>query len=67
MSENCLYLNIFTPLISNASFTSHLPVMIFIHGGDFQFGYATESIYEAERLVNTTNIIVALIQYRIGK
>jgi carboxylesterase type B len=41
--------------------------MIFIHGGDFQFGYATESIYEAERLVNTTNIIVALIQYRIGK
>jgi carboxylesterase type B len=41
--------------------------MIFIHGGDFQFGYASQSIYESEHLVNTTNVIVALIQYRLGK
>jgi carboxylesterase type B len=67
MSEDCLYLNIFTPLFNDSSSTSLLPVMIFIHGGGFQSGYASESIYEAEHIVNTTNIIVALIQYRLGK
>ncbi|UJR11664.1 hypothetical protein I4U23_015845 [Adineta vaga] len=66
MSEDCLYLNIFTPLSSNVSSTHLLPVMLFIHGGDFQFGSASASIYESERLVNTTNIIIALIQYRLG-
>jgi carboxylesterase type B len=67
MSEDCLYLNIFTLLSNDSSSTSHLPVMIFIHGGGFQFGYSTESQYEAEHMVNTTNVIVALIQYRLGK
>jgi carboxylesterase type B len=41
--------------------------MIFIHGGGFQGGSSTESQYEAEHIVNTTNVIVALIQYRLGK
>ncbi|CAF3418088.1 unnamed protein product [Rotaria socialis] len=66
MSEDCLYLNIFTPLIEDSSRESLLPVMIVIHGGDFQFGWASQSIFESERLVNTTNVIIALIQYRIG-
>ncbi|CAF1101918.1 unnamed protein product [Rotaria sordida] len=66
MSEDCLYLNIFTPLSSNSLSTSLLPVMIFIHGGHFQFGDASQSIYESGHLVNTTNIIIALIQYRLG-
>ena len=33
-SEDCLYLNIYAPTPSNLL----LPVMIFIHGGDFNFG-----------------------------
>ena len=41
--------------------------MLFIHGGNFQFSDASIPIYEAERLVNDTNVIVALIQYRLGK
>jgi para-nitrobenzyl esterase len=67
MSEDCLYLNIFTPLTSNLSSTNLLPVMLFIFGGDFQFSSASDSVYESERLVNDTNIIIALIQYRLGK
>jgi carboxylesterase type B len=67
MSEDCLYLNVFSPLITNASSTILRPVMIFIHGGGLQSGYASDSTYEAERLVNTTNVIVALIQYRLGE
>jgi carboxylesterase type B len=67
MSEDCLYSNIFTPLSNDLPSASLLPVMIFIHGDDFQHGYASQSIYESECLVNTTNIVIALIQYRIGK
>ena len=67
MSEDCLYLNIFSPLITELPSTSRLrPVMIFIHGGGFQFGYASDPTFRAEHFVNTTNVIVALLQYRLG-
>ncbi|CAF1334908.1 unnamed protein product [Adineta steineri] len=66
MSEDCLYLNIFTPLCNTSSSTNLLPVMIFIHGGSFRSGSASESIYESEHFVNTTNTIIVLIQYRLG-
>ncbi|CAF3202849.1 unnamed protein product [Rotaria socialis] len=65
-SEDCLYLNIFTPLPNNSSSGSRLPVMLFIPGGNFQYLDASIPVYESERLVNTTNVIVALIQYRLG-
>ncbi|CAF3588773.1 unnamed protein product [Rotaria sp. Silwood1] len=64
--EDCLYLNIFTPLPKNPSSTS-LPVMIFIPGGNFQYLDASVPVYESERIVNTTNVVIALIQYRLGE
>jgi carboxylesterase type B len=67
MSEDCLYLNIFSPLITDSLSTDPLPVMIFIHGGGFQFGYASDPNNEAEHFVNTTNVIVVFVQYRLGK
>ena len=67
MSEDCLFLNVFTPLRTDSALAAPRPVMIFIHGGGFQNGYASDPTYEAEHLVNTSNVIVALIQYRLGK
>ena len=49
------------------SSASSLPVMIFIPGGNFQYLDASIPVYEAEHLVNTTGVVVALIQYRLGK
>ncbi|CAF4623735.1 unnamed protein product, partial [Rotaria sp. Silwood2] len=63
MSEDCLYMNIFTPL---NSVSSNLPVMIFIHGGNFQYSSASIAPYNADRFVNTTNVISVFIQYRLG-
>ena len=41
--------------------------MIFIPGGNFQFLDASIPVYESEHLVNTTNVIIALIQFRLGE
>lgn len=35
-SENCLFLNIYTPNLSTT--TKALPVMVWLHGGGFTFG-----------------------------
>jgi carboxylesterase type B len=59
--------NIFTPLSTQTPSSSPLPVMIFIPGGEFQYFDASEPVYNSERLVNTTNIIMAFVQYRLGE
>jgi carboxylesterase type B len=41
--------------------------MIFIPGGDYQYLGASLPVYNSERLVNTTNVIVAFVQYRLGE
>jgi carboxylesterase type B len=56
-------MNIFRPLQNSSSL---LPVMIFIHGGCFFAGGASIVGFTADRFVNTTNVVVAFIQYRLG-
>ncbi len=41
--------------------------MIFIPGGEYQFLDASLPVYNSERYVNTTNVIIVFVQYRIGK
>lgn len=50
--EQCLYLNIYTPL--NVTEQSLLPVLVWIHGGGLQVGCSSQSI---PLLYNGTNII----------
>jgi len=59
-SEDCLYLNIFRP--KNAGID--LPVLVWIHGGGNVFGEA--NIYNASYLASQANMIVVVIQYRLG-
>jgi para-nitrobenzyl esterase len=59
-SEDCLYLNIFRP--KNAG--TNLPVLVWIHGGGNVFGEA--NIYNASYLASQENMIVVVIQYRLG-
>ncbi|CAH2091786.1 unnamed protein product [Euphydryas editha] len=58
---DCLRLNVYSPTI--ASSQNPVPVLVWIHGGDFGTGYAGEFI--PERLVNE-GIIVVTINYRLG-
>ncbi|CAO2610080.1 Acylcarnitine hydrolase, partial [Lemmus lemmus] len=62
MSEDCLYLNIYTP--AHAHEGSNLPVMVWIHGGALIVGMA--SMYDGSTLAATEDVVVVTIQYRLG-
>lgn len=64
-SEDCLYMNIYTPRTSpsNSLFPS-LPVMVWIHGGRYWTGSTKE--YNGDMLSSLGNTIVVVIQYRLN-
>lgn len=62
ISEDCLYLNIYTP--ANRAHNAKLPVMVWIHGGGFTVGSA--SVYDGSALAAYQDVVVVLIQYRLG-
>uniref|UniRef100_A0A7S3PU08 Carboxylesterase type B domain-containing protein n=1 Tax=Chaetoceros debilis TaxID=122233 RepID=A0A7S3PU08_9STRA len=72
MSEDCLYLNVFTPAghvaRSRPTFIStikRLPVMLWFHGGAFQQGAARRPEYDGRKLAER-DIIIVSINYRLG-
>jgi len=62
MSEDCLYLNVWTPA---KAATEKLPVMVWIHGGGFQAGSASEPRQDGERLARQ-GVVVVGVNYRLG-
>nr|XP_019955575.1 PREDICTED: cAMP-regulated D2 protein-like [Paralichthys olivaceus] len=68
VSEDCLYLNIFVPLDVNfpSPLQSPLPVMVWIHGGDFIAGSASKPLYDGRFISNFTHTIVVSMEYRLG-
>eukprot|EP00698_Gefionella_okellyi_P007792 TRINITY_DN1904_c0_g2_i1.p1 TRINITY_DN1904_c0_g2~~TRINITY_DN1904_c0_g2_i1.p1 ORF type:complete len:590 (+),score=96.25 TRINITY_DN1904_c0_g2_i1:483-2252(+) len=62
LSEDCLFLNVFTPL----SAPSNLPVLVFVHGGGYLVGSAAQSQYNASLLANSQSCVVVTLNYRLG-
>ncbi len=62
MSEDCLYLNIWTPAVSPEE---KLPVLIWIFGGGYQVGYPAEMEFDGEALAKR-GIVVVSVNYRVG-
>jgi len=61
-SEDCLYLNIWTPAKSSEE---KLPVAVWIHGGAFQGGYGSEITFDGEAYCKH-GVILVTINYRLG-
>ena len=61
MSEDCLYLNVWTPARSNLK----LPVLVYFYGGGFVGGDGSESRYDGESLAQK-GIVTVTINYRLG-
>jgi len=61
-SEDCLYLNVWTPAKSSSE---KLPVMVWIHGGAFAEGSGSEPTYNGRNL-SKQGVVVVTINYRLG-
>ncbi len=60
-SEDCLYLNVWTPGFDGAK----RPVMMWIHGGAFMIGAGSQSVYNGE-LLAAHDVVIVTINYRLG-
>jgi para-nitrobenzyl esterase len=63
MSEDCLYLNVFTP--AGQSGHGKLPVMFWIHGGGYTGGSASEPRHNGDFLP-LKGVVLVTINYRLG-
>lgn len=62
MSENCLYLNVWTPASSPSE---PLPVLVYFYGGGFIAGDGSEPRYDGESMARKGMVVVTL-DYRLG-
>lgn len=62
VSEDCLYLNVWTPSLGAAA---SRPVLVWIHGGGFFAGFGGEERHNGARLAQKGAVVVTL-NYRLG-
>lgn len=61
-SEDCLFLNVFTPAADGA----RRPVLFWIHGGGFSHGAGSQPTYDGGPLAERGDVVVVTINYRLG-
>lgn len=62
VSEDCLYLNVWTPAKRN---TTGLPVLVYFYGGGFVAGDGSEPRYDGASMAKK-GIVVVTVNYRLG-
>jgi para-nitrobenzyl esterase len=62
LSEDCLYLNVWTPALSA---NEKLPVLVWIYGGGFMSGSGACQVYDGEEIAKQ-GIVYVTINYRVG-
>jgi para-nitrobenzyl esterase len=59
--EDCLTLNIWAPPGADAK-----PVMVWLHGGAYVLGSASQPVYDGSRLAGSGDVVVVTVNYRVG-
>ena len=62
VSEDCLFLNVWTGAKTRGA---KLPVMVFVHGGGFQFGAGSEPYLDGTKLAKK-GVVLVTFNYRLG-
>ena len=62
VSEDCLYLNVWTPNPGDA----RRPVMVWIHGGGNTLGAGSQPRVNGEHLARIGDVVVVTLNYRLG-
>jgi len=62
-SEDCLYLNIWTPATGD---NGKRPVMVWLHGGGFASGSGAATVYEGNRLAEQGDVVMVTVNHRLN-
>jgi para-nitrobenzyl esterase len=61
-AEDCLHVNVVAP--ARSSRPGHLPVIVWLHGGNFASGAGSQ--FDGARLVTNGDVVVVTVNYRLG-
>ena len=61
-SEDCLYLNVWTPALDGA----RRPVLFWIHGGGYSIGSGSWPLYDGTALARRGDVVVVTVNHRLG-
>ncbi|KAL7299138.1 hypothetical protein TKK_0007738 [Trichogramma kaykai] len=69
-SEDCLYINVFTPVVyevndTTTSGSERLPVIVYVHGGSFNFGSSNTSKLAPTYLLDH-DVVLVTFNYRLN-
>jgi para-nitrobenzyl esterase len=62
LSEDCLYLNVWSP----SSDGQKRPVMLWIHGGGYSIGSGSWPLYDGAALARRGEVVVVTVNHRLG-
>uniref|UniRef100_A0A224YGJ7 Carboxylic ester hydrolase n=1 Tax=Rhipicephalus zambeziensis TaxID=60191 RepID=A0A224YGJ7_9ACAR len=68
-SEDCLYMNVWRPATacgSDGKCDANLPVLVFFHGGGFQWGDSSLFVHDLSNFVAHSNVIGVGFNYRVS-
>ncbi|KAL4975944.1 Carboxylesterase family-domain-containing protein [Aspergillus desertorum] len=66
ISEDCLYLNVFTPILPERPGTVRKPVAVYFYGGAFTGGTASIIDYDGGNFASRNDVVVVTVNYRLG-
>ncbi|KAL4783442.1 Carboxylesterase family-domain-containing protein [Aspergillus varians] len=66
LSEDCLYLNVFTPILPDRAGTVRRPVAVYFYGGSFTTGSASSIDYDGGNFASRNDVVVVTVNYRVG-
>ncbi|KAL3479051.1 carboxylesterase [Aspergillus californicus] len=65
ISEDCLYLNVYTPVLPGRDHASR-PVAVYFYGGAFTGGSASRIEYDGGNFASRNDVVVVTVNYRVG-
>ncbi|KAJ5457488.1 hypothetical protein N7475_008876 [Penicillium sp. IBT 31633x] len=68
ISEDCLYLNVYTPFLPSkvTNNTALRPVAVYLYGGAFTKGSAAMIDYDGGNFASRSDLVVVTLNYRVG-
>tara|TARA_R110000803_G_scaffold27651_10_gene64541 strand:- start:386 stop:1963 length:1578 start_codon:yes stop_codon:yes gene_type:complete len=63
MSEDCLFLNLWTPALADGG---RRPVMVYFHGGAYASGSGSAPLYDGTNLATKGDVVVITVNHRLN-